>query len=118
MSKNEKIQGKATNPMIGLITNLVASINGHIKARMVPEAVNDMVSLLAVINPAHQDSVLKKALNDFSLSKRKTVDKHIRADLIRCREYMGQIMAILWKYGYWTDEGWGFRDLTGGKPRR
>lgn len=113
MSKTPK--GQANHPMIGLITNLVASINNYIKNRMVPEAVSEMINLLAMINPAHQDKDLQTALTGFSQLKRRTIEKHIRFDLSRCRTYRDQIMVILWNNGYWTDEGWGFHDPSNGR---
>jgi len=111
MSGNKPTDAKATHPMIALLTNLIHKVNDYLSQREIVLAANGLLSIMDEINPAHQDDDLRKKIEYIGHEKGKTQGRYLAAAETECTNYRRQIMTILWKYGYFTDEAYRSADF-------
>ena len=111
---DKPLQGKASNPMIALLTNALNQVNIALTQGFTKVAARHLLNVHDDIRPDHQNDELRQRINNMAYPKINTPKKE-KADLERVSLVRRDLVAILWKHGYWTDAAYGFHNPSKGR---
>jgi len=95
-------QGKASNPMIALLTGELHQSNVAIAQGLTEVAALRLLNAHDIMRPDHHDHKLRQQIHLLAYPK-KTTYKAQQINRERVTKLRVPLMAILWKYGYFTD---------------
>ena len=83
MSENKEPKGRATHPMIGLITGELHQENICISKGEIKQAARGLLNVIDLIKPSHIDEELHKELGNIAFDEKEIRSKHHRSQLLR-----------------------------------
>ena len=98
-------QGKASNPMIALLTGELHQSNVAIAQGLTEVAARGLLNAHDIMRPDHHDHKLRQQIHLLAYPK-KTTYKAQQIARERVTKLRVPLMAILWKYGYFTDKAY------------